>query len=131
MAQKRNRKVAVVQCLGGCHAEAVIPRGDLAGDCSQVLADHPDGILKCKWGCLGMGSCVAACKSDAIHINSFGVAEVDRGKCVGCGLCVKACPLGLFEPGRGSPDKEGLLSGLYCLRYLCKELSGGCRQDRE
>ena len=93
MAQKRNRKVAVVQCLGGCHAEAVIPRGDLAGDCSQVLADHPDGILKCKWGCLGMGSCVAACKSDAIHINSFGVAEVDRGKCVGCGLCVKACPL--------------------------------------
>ena len=55
MAQKRNRKVAVVQCLGGCHAEAVIPRGDLAGDCSQVLADHPDGILKCKWGCLGMG----------------------------------------------------------------------------
>ena len=49
MAQKRNRKVAVVQCLGGCHAEAVIPRGDLAGDCRQVLAEHPDGILKCKW----------------------------------------------------------------------------------
>ena len=46
MAQKRNRKVAVVQCLGGCHAEAVIPRGDLAGDCRQVLAEHPDGILK-------------------------------------------------------------------------------------
>ena len=31
----------------------------------------------------------------------------------------------------GSPDKKGLFSGLYCLRYLCKELSGGCRQDRE
>lgn len=44
-----------------------------------------------------MGSCVAACKSDAIHINSFGAAEVDRGKCVGCGLCVKACPLGLIR----------------------------------
>ena len=28
-----------------------------------------------------MGSCVAACKSDAIHINSFGAAEVDRGNC--------------------------------------------------
>ena len=144
MAQKRNRKVAVVQCLGGCHAEAVIPRGDLAGDCSQVLAEHPDGILKCKWGCLGMGSCVAACKSDAIHINSFGVAEVDRGKCVGCGLRESLSPwsdshyhtgipglYGMYEPGRGSPDKKGLFSGLYCLRYLCKELSGGCRQDRE
>ena len=97
MAQKRNKKVAVVQCLGGCHAEAVIPRGDLAGDCSQVLADHPDGILKCKWGCLGMGSCVTACKMDAIHINGLGIADVDRGKCVGCGLCVKACPLGLIR----------------------------------
>ena len=92
MAQKRNKKVAVVQCLGGCHAEAVIPREGLTGDCRQILADHPDGILKCKWGCLGMGSCVAACKSDAIHINSFGVAEVDRGKCVGCGRCARECP---------------------------------------
>ena len=121
MAQKRNRKVAVVQCLGGCHAEAVIPRGDLAGDCSQVLADHPDGILKCKWGCLGMGSCVAACKSDAIHINSFGVAEDREGKCVGCTRpVVKACPLGLirittpeyrfirhvYEPGRETQTRK-------------------------
>ena len=31
MAQKRNRKVAVVQCLGGCHAEAVIPVGTWQG----------------------------------------------------------------------------------------------------
>ena len=40
---------------------------------------------------------MAACKLDAIHINGFGVAEVDRGKCVGCGLCVKACPQSLIR----------------------------------
>lgn len=48
MIQKRNRKVAVVQRLEGRHAEAVIPHGDLARDCSRVLAKHSDGILKCK-----------------------------------------------------------------------------------
>ena len=65
---------------------------------------------------------------------------MDRGKCVGCGLCVKACPLGLIRittpeypvytacmnQDGGAQDKKGLFSGLYCLRYLCKELSGGC-----
>lgn len=74
MAQKRNKKVAVVQCFGGCHAEADILREDLTGDCRQVMAEHPEGILKCKWGCLGMGSCVTACKMDAIHINGLGIA---------------------------------------------------------
>lgn len=48
MAQKRNKKVAVVQCFGGCHAEADILREDLTGDCRQVMAEHPEGILKCK-----------------------------------------------------------------------------------
>lgn len=97
MAQKRNKKVAVVQCLGGCHAEAMIPREDFTGDCRQVMEDHPEGVLQCKWGCLGMGSCVAACKFQAIGINDCGVAEVDRSKCIGCGLCVKACPKGLIR----------------------------------
>ena len=153
MAQKRNKKVAVVQCLGGCHAEAVIPREGLTGDCRQILADHPDGILKCKWGCLGMGSCVTACKMDAIHINGLGIADPHKqlwssggGPGQMCGLRPVRESLstgpdthyhagisdlsGMYEPGCGSPDKEGLLGGLYCLRHLCKELSGGCRQDR-
>lgn len=97
MAQKRKKKVAVVQCLGGCRAEASAVRESLTGDCRQIMEEYPEGILLCKWGCLGMGSCVAACKLQAIGINSYGAAEVDRSKCVGCGLCVKACPKGLIR----------------------------------
>ena len=97
MALKRNKKVAIVQCSGGCRATSVVSRESLRGDCGQAVKDYPQGILGCKQGCLGMGSCVAVCKLDAIGINSHGAAEVDRKKCVGCGLCVKACPQGLIR----------------------------------
>ena len=50
----------------------------------------------CVYGCLGCGSCVAACRLGAISIEGGGPPVVS-GKCVGCGLCVKACPQGLIE----------------------------------
>lgn len=97
MAQKRKKKTAVVQCLGSCHAKTIVSRETLTGDCRQVMEAQPDGILECGWGCLGMGSCVAVCRFGAVGINSNGVAQVDECKCVGCGLCVKACPKNLIR----------------------------------
>ena len=46
----------------------------------------------CTYGCTGCGSCVSACKFDAIAINRDGVAQVSEEKCVACGACVRACP---------------------------------------
>ena len=40
---------------------------------------------------------MAACRLHALSINEKGVAEVDRELCVGCGLCVKACPKHLIR----------------------------------
>ena len=96
MAQKA-KKVAAVGCSGGELAKRKVPREALTGDCRQALADYPGGILECRWGCLGLGSCAAACKLGAIKVGAKGVAEVDRSKCVGCGLCVKACPQGIIR----------------------------------
>ena len=48
-------------------------------------------------GVPGLGSCVEACRLDAIHIGVHGAAVVDREACVGCGLCVEACPQGLIR----------------------------------
>lgn len=55
-----------------------------------------NGHGACKYGCMGYGDCVAACKFDAIHICG-GIAVVDRDACVGCGACSKACPNQLIE----------------------------------
>lgn len=96
MAQKA-KKVAAVGCSGSELAKRKVPREALTGDCRQALADYPGGILECRWGCLGLGSCAAACKLGAIKVGAKGVAEVDRSKCIGCGLCVKACPQGIIR----------------------------------
>ena len=45
----------------------------------------------CPNGCIGLGTCAAACKFDAIKIIN-GVAAVDYDKCKACGACVAVCP---------------------------------------
>ena len=94
---KRKKNIAVVHCSGGAKQNEGIDFAALPKDCNQILEQYPDGIHSCSYGCLGGGSCVAACKLHALTINEKGVAEVDRDKCVGCGLCVKACPKHLIS----------------------------------
>ena len=108
MAQKAGKYAAAVGCSGGELARRKIPREALTGDCRQALAEHPKGILECRWGCLGLGSCAAVCKLGAIKVGARGVAEVDRDKCVGCGLCVKACPQGII---RLVPREQNIVVG--------------------
>lgn len=108
MAQKAGKYAAAVGCSGGELARRKIPREALTGDCRQALAEHPEGILECRWGCLGLGSCAAVCKLVAIKVGARGVAEVDRDKCVGCGLCVKACPQGII---RLVPREQNIVVG--------------------
>lgn len=50
------------------------------------------GEKSCKFGCMGFGTCERLCPFDAIHINEFGIAEVDQDNCVACGICIEACP---------------------------------------
>ncbi|MCL5773084.1 MAG: Fe-S cluster domain-containing protein [Firmicutes bacterium] len=49
------------------------------------------GASGCKYGCLGLGTCEAACPFDAIKMEN-GRPVIDFHKCTGCGVCVKACP---------------------------------------
>lgn len=97
MERKPVKKTAVVQCSGECHGAAEGPGEELTGDCTGMMEQYPGGIPECEWGCLGRGSCVAACPLGAISINGGGAAQVDRGKCVCCGICVKSCPKGLIR----------------------------------
>ena len=53
-------------------------------------------VQACKFGCLGLGDCVSACKFDALHVVD-GLATVDYEKCTGCTACSHACPRNLIK----------------------------------
>jgi len=44
--------------------------------------------------CVACGACMKACPKGAISIYRGCYALVDHAKCVGCGICGKTCPAG-------------------------------------
>lgn len=50
----------------------------------------------CNYGCIGYGDCAKKCEYGAISIIDE-VAVVDDDKCVGCQMCVLACPKNLIH----------------------------------
>ncbi|MBQ7335583.1 MAG: RnfABCDGE type electron transport complex subunit B [Clostridia bacterium] len=88
-------KHAHVMCSGNCHTAVYKYRYEGAADC--IAAEKLGGGDKaCPNGCVGLGTCVAACKFDAIHVVD-GLAVVDDSKCVGCGACANLCPKHLIS----------------------------------
>ena len=112
-AEAVTRKVAMVRCSGsrafdkdGNLVKGAKIKGEYEGfkDCLSASKVGGNGPLACKYGCLGFGTCVKACKFGAISIKG-GVAVVDEDLCVGCMACVKTCPRNVIvavEPGRNS-----------------------------
>ena len=96
-------KVAVVQCRGG--KEQAQTKFVYSGieDCrsAQMVGG---GFKSCAYGCLGLGSCAAACPFDAIVMNSNGLPAVDEEKCTACGICVNACPRGIMALAPGAQE---------------------------
>jgi electron transport complex protein RnfB len=92
----KEKLVAVVFCQGD--SEASYFPGQYAGieDCSAAVYSQ-DVSKRCKYGCVGLGSCVKSCPFDAIHLSETGIPFVDAEKCTACGNCVEACPRNLIE----------------------------------
>ena len=86
---EKTRQVAFVGCEGGSR---VRPRVDYRGvrSCAALVL-LTENLRECRYGCIGLGTCVEACHFDAIAMVD-GCAVVDDSRCTGCGACVKACP---------------------------------------
>ncbi len=90
------KMVSFVHCTG-CKEDCAY-KYEYTGDKDCVEAFAVQGGNKaCDYGCLGYGSCVKACKFDALKINEKGLAEVDPEKCTACGACIEVCPKGILS----------------------------------
>ena len=104
-AEKVARRVAMVKCSGYRRTDengketGLKLKGTYEGmqDCLAATKAGGRGPTICKFGCLGFGNCIKACKYDAISIVD-GIARVDFDKCVGCMSCASLCPRGLIVP---------------------------------
>ncbi|MCX8057924.1 MAG: RnfABCDGE type electron transport complex subunit B [Spirochaetes bacterium] len=97
-AEKITKKVAIILCQGDLNLATFIGHYNGVKDCAFAYFSSTDVSKMCKYGCIGMGTCVRACPFDALKIDSeIGIPVVDTKKCTGCGNCVEACPRHLIE----------------------------------
>lgn len=89
------KQVAKVLCNGTC--DKTKEKFDYYGATDCVAASKLAGGSKtCSYGCLGLGSCVDACKFDAIVVED-GIAKIIPENCVACGKCIEICPKNIIE----------------------------------
>ena len=79
-AGSSEKKVAFVKCKGTCDKTKVQYEYHGIEDCAKASVVPGGGAKACSYGCTGFGTCVKACKFDAIHVVD-GVAVVDKEKC--------------------------------------------------
>lgn len=91
----KDKQIARVKCGGGTNC--VSEFNYFGVNTCSAMSMLSGGNKSCKFACLGAGDCIRACKFDAIVINEIGVAQIDREKCVGCTMCVAACPKSLID----------------------------------
>lgn len=89
------RMRAQVMCSGTIARTAKQYHYDGVRDC-YAAAKLGGGDKACPNGCIGLGSCVAACKFDALYI-ADGIAHVRYDQCRGCGVCACTCPQGIIR----------------------------------
>ncbi len=83
--------IALPGCTYGVADADVKYSYDGLNDC-RAAALLSGGMKVCNIGCLGLGTCAAACPFDAIVMGPKGLPVVDEVKCTGCGTCERICP---------------------------------------
>ncbi len=117
--------VARVHCQG---SEDVAPeRAQYYGvqDCREAFTAG-GGCKGCSYGCLGYGSCVAACPFDAITMGENGIPVIDEELCTACGNCVATCPKDVISL---SPKNNPIVitcNNKYKGKYVKPNCSVGC-----
>jgi ferredoxin len=84
-------RIAMVKCAGS--NEKAVRSFEYAGVDDCVAANLLFGGAKaCKFGCLGLGTCMKNCPFGAMSMSEAGLPVIDPDKCTGCGKCETVCP---------------------------------------
>jgi Na+-translocating ferredoxin:NAD+ oxidoreductase RNF subunit RnfB len=89
-------RIAQVKCAGSRKKSAKAYQYQGVQDCTAANLMF-GGPKSCKYGCLGLGTCVRACPFDAMTMSAEGLPLIDPEKCTACGKCVSACPKQVIE----------------------------------
>ena len=84
------RMALQVHCRGQNKSEVAFEYSGIA-DCNALYAFYRGNKI-CKYGCLGLGSCIRVCSVGAIGYDNEGCVWVNKDKCISCGKCVEVCP---------------------------------------
>ena len=121
--------VAFVHCNGHCEATTKKAAYDGITSCKAASMLYA-GPNDCRFGCLGLGDCAAACPSNAICMKD-GLAHVDTTLCLGCGLCTTICPKHLISLIPQETEAVVVCSNTdkgADARKVCKNACIGCRK---
>ncbi len=96
VTQMGEKMVAMVHC---CGTSSVAKRSHTYRGIPDCNAAHLlySGDKQCKYGCLGLGSCVKVCPVEAISYLDNGLVSVDTKICISCKKCVVQCPTGVMK----------------------------------
>ncbi len=75
--------------------------------------------------CIGCGICVDACPIGGLSLSERGAVRVDRERCVGCGACADACPTTAMELLGRQIDLDDLIYELLKDRAYFDTSGGG------
>ena len=125
---KNMRLTALVKCSGGLRARNKFEYAGIS-DCTAAMKIGGGGPKECRYGCIGLGTCVAACPFGAISVVED-VAVVDHERCTGCQKCVASCPKHIIIPVPYYADVNVACSSVEkggVLRKVCDIGCLGCR----
>ena len=124
------KKVAMVKCHGTHEVAKDKFKYDGVKDCvSAMLIDG--GQKACKYGCLGLGTCVRECPFDAIVMGDNGIPVIDEELCTSCQRCVVICPKDVIGMVPQGSDVHVLCNSMdkgAQVMKVCKVGCIGCRK---
>ena len=89
--EAREPDIALPGCTYGLAEADIKYTYNGVNDCRAAMLLN-GGTKVCVSGCLGLGTCAAACPFDALSIGPDSLPVVDEARCTGCGTCERVCP---------------------------------------